>query len=758
MMGQCCDSQPKKAMPIPDGATSCCLPAAQAAMPEGLTPGQRSTQIRIAQMDCPVEERLITDKLAGMPGVDALQFNLLNRTLTLVHQDDALQPALDAIVALGFSAERLDPGQKAMRPLPAGAPTWKLLLAGLAALGAELLHFSEGAADWLIAALALLAIVLCGLGTYRKGLIALRNLDLNINALMSIAVSGAMLIGQWPEAAMVMFLFALAERIEAGSLERARNAIQGLLALSPETARVQQADGSWVERNLPDIGIGALILVRPGERVAMDGKVLKGRSSINQAPITGESMPVDKAEGDPVFAGTINQGAELLCQVTAVASQSTLARIIHAVEQAQASRAPTQHLVDRFSRIYTPMVVLLALLVAILPPLLGGADWLEWVYRALVLLVVACPCALVISTPVTLVSGLAAAARMGILIKGGVHLENGRRLTHLALDKTGTLTHGRPRQTDFLPLSGHDPQRCRSIAASLARRSDHPVSRAIAEQAQQDALAAQDVQDFAALPGRGVQGVVDGRHYQLGNHRLLEERGLCSAQIEAQLDALERQGKTAVILSDQTRALAIFAVADTLRDSSRQAIAELHELGVKTLMLSGDNPHTVASIAAQAGIDESHGNLLPEDKLQIIESLSNGHNRVGMVGDGINDAPALARADLGFAMAAMGTDTAIETADIAIMDDDLGKIPRFIRLSRQAMNILLQNIVLAIGIKVIFLGMTLSGHATLWMAVFADMGVSLLVVLNGLRLLRVPRRQGAPADRMSVHSVQGPDQ
>ncbi|MGH8354028.1 MAG: heavy metal translocating P-type ATPase, partial [Pseudomonas sp.] len=389
-----------------------------------------------------------------------------------------------------------------------------------------------------------------------------------------------------------------------------------------------------------------------------------------------------------------------------------------------------------FSRIYTPAVFLFSLAVAVVPPVLMNGDWFEWIYRALVLLVVACPCALVISTPVSIVSGLAAAARKGILIKGGVYLENGRHITHLALDKTGTITHGKPVQTDFLALGPDDLAGYRSIAASLANRSDHPVSQAVAKDAAEHEIPLQEVVEFEALAGRGVRGTIEGHRYQLGNHRLLEELGFCSPGLESTLDQLERQGKTVVLLSNETQALALFAVADTVKDSSRAAISELHALGVKTLMLTGDNPHTAEAIAAQVGIDEARGSLLPTDKLNLIEALRAYRGSVGMVGDGINDAPALARADIGFAMAAVGTDTAIETADVAIMDDDLCKIPAFIRLSRQTASVLKQNICLALGIKAIFLVVTLTGQATMWMAVFADMGVSLLVVLNGLSLLR----------------------
>nr|WP_312243828.1 heavy metal translocating P-type ATPase [Stutzerimonas nitrititolerans] len=688
-------------------------------------------------MDCPTEERLITDKLSGMPGITALQFNLLQRTLTISHEPQALAPALAAIRALGFTPQLVTDAMPSTETQPSSkGQWWRLGFSGLAAVTAEVLHFGEWAPEWSIAAISIVAVLLCGLAVYRKGWIALTNRNLNINALMSIAVTGAILIGEWPEAAMVMFLFAVAELIEARSLDRARNAIRGLMDLAPERVTVQQDDGRWLEVAVAHVAIGSLVRVRPGERIGLDGEVVRGHSTIDQAPITGESLPVEKVTGDPVFAGTINQHGELDYRVTAQASQSTLARIIHAVEEAQGSRAPTQRFIDRFSRIYTPAVVLFSVGVAIVPPLLAGGQWFDWLYRALVLLVVACPCALVISTPVTIVSGLAVAARRGILIKGGVYLENGRKITHLALDKTGTITCGKPVQTDFLALADGAYETSRSAAASLAHRSDHPVSQAIAQAAAEQSVALYEVENFEALPGRGVRGSIDGRRYQLGNQRLLAELGFGSPALEGTLDQLERQGKTAVILSDEHRVLALFGVADTLRESSKTAIDELHALGVKTLMLTGDNPHTAQAIARQVGIDKARGSLLPTDKLDAIEALIDGQHTIGMVGDGINDAPALARADIGFTMAAAGTDTAIETADVAIMDDDLRKIPAFIRLSRQTVAVLAQNITLALGIKAVFLVVTLMGHATMWMAVFADMGVSLLVVLNGLRLLR----------------------
>ncbi|WP_448694384.1 heavy metal translocating P-type ATPase [Pseudomonas rhizophila] len=724
-----------------DHGHSCCsAKAAPSVVKLGKAPtdGARLSSFRIQAMDCPTEQTLIQNKLGKLAGVQQLEFNLINRVLGVTHDLPNDSPIIDAIQSLGMQAEPLAPGQeKETSELPAPAkPWWPLALSGVTALGAEVIHFTSAAPEWVVALMALVSILSGGLGTYKKGWIALKNRNLNINALMSIAVTGAVLIGQWPEAAMVMFLFTVAELIEAKSLDRARNAISGLMQMAPEQATVQQADGTWQVQAVKAINLGARVRVRPGERVGLDGDVVAGRSTIDQAPITGESLPVEKTVGDKVFAGTINQAGELEYTVTAAADHSTLARIIHAVEQAQGSRAPTQRFVDQFSKIYTPAVFALALAVAVIPPLFMGAIWFDWIYRALVLLVVACPCALVISTPVTIVSGLAAAARKGILIKGGVYLEGGHKLDYLALDKTGTITHGKPVQTDYVPLDPTVEATAPALAASLAARSDHPVSHAIANAVVDKQQAPHAVDNFAALPGRGVRGDINGQTYHLGNHRLVEDLGLCSAELEEKLFALEKQGKSVVLLLDHSGPLALFAVADTVKDSSREAIQQLHELGIKTLMLTGDNAHTAEAIAAQVGMDQARGDLLPGDKLQAIEDLYALGHRVGMVGDGINDAPALARSEIGFAMAAAGTDTAIETADVALMDDDLRKIPAFIRLSRQTSSILKQNIALALVIKAIFLGFTFAGFATMWMAVFADMGVSLLVVFNGLRLLR----------------------
>ncbi len=615
------------------------------------------------------------------------------------------------------------------------------LLLALAAEAAHAIDASTFAVRGLGLALAALAIGLSGIETYTKGLSALRHGKLNINALMSVAVTGAFAIGQWPEAAMVMALYAIAELIEARAADRARNAIQGLVALVPDQAEVLQVDQRWASVPSAEVALQAVVRIRPGARVPLDGVITEGSSALNQSPVTGESLPVEKTVGDTVFAGTINETGELQFRVTAAASDTTLARIIHAVEQAQGTRAPTQRFVDRFAAIYTPAVFAVALAVALLAPWLMGIGWLAALYKALVLLVVACPCALVISTPVTVVSALTSAAHRGILIKGGVFLEEARHLKVVAFDKTGTLTAGRPQLVAWSPAT-NAPDATRSkdelaqLAATLASRSDHPVSQAIARGL---GLAGGTVTDFQAIAGHGVSGTIDGQRYVLGHHRWIEEGARSSPAVEAQRAEHERQGHTVTLLADDHGVIALFAVADTIKPSSREAIADLRALGVLPVMLSGDNEATARAIAQLAGITDVQAPLLPEDKLAAIQGLQQRHGITGMAGDGINDAPALAQADIGFAMGGAGTDIAMEAADVVIMNDDLRRIPETIRLSRRAHAVLMQNIVLALGIKAVCIGLTLFGSATMWMAVFADIGATLIVVANGLRLLRAAR-------------------
>lgn len=676
------------------------------------------------------------DKVVGIHG---LHFNLGERVLTISADVVAIPPALEAIKKAGFKPEPL-PQETDNHQVPAGFwSSWgKLILALGLALIAEAIAFAFPTNQWIAAigmVLALGAIFLSGFGVYAKGLVALRQARLNINALMTVAVTGAFLIGQWPEAAMVMALYAIAEAIEARAVDRARGAIKSLLAMSPELAEVRQNDGTWIRMNVKLVSLDSVVRIAPGERVPLDGTITVGQSAVDQSPLTGESLPVDKTPGDEVYAGTINQAAALEIRVTSLASDSTLSRIIKAVEEAQATRAPTQRFVDQFAAIYTPAVFVLALLVALLLPWVAGVTWLQAIYKGLVLLVIACPCALVISTPVSVVSGLAAGARRGILIKGGVYLEEARKIKAVALDKTGTITEGKPKLVAFEAIALDEPrERLERLAKSLASRSDHPVSKAIAQGLTEST---QEVLSFEAVAGRGVQGVIDGHPYILANHRWIEERNQCSPELEARLAEHEGAGRTVTILANRDRVIALFAVADTIKTSSTQAIAQLKTLGVTPIMLTGDNALTAKTVGHQAGISEIRGNLLPEDKLKAIEEFQGQYGVTAMAGDGINDAPALAKSNIGFAMGAAGTHTAMEAADIVVMNDDLRRLPETIRLSKQTHVILWQNITLALGIKAVFLLMAIFDDASMWMAVFADMGASLLVVFNGLRLLKV---------------------
>jgi Cd2+/Zn2+-exporting ATPase len=735
-------------------ADACCALATQTDCITGVCntnpapDGTSRVRYRIDKMDCPTEERLIRNKLEAMPGVVQLDFNLLQRELTVYHRLEQPQEIAAVLHKLDMAPNLLEANAPVSVLPPALSPRQKGLLAvaGVTAVAAEVIAWSSvQEASWMVMVLAAVSILSAGLPTLKRGWVSLRNLTLNIHFLMSIAVAGAVALGKWPEAAMVVFLFAVAEAIEALSLERARNAIKALTAIAPETAEVKAGE-AWHAKPVAEVAVGSRIRVRTGARVPLDARVASGRAALNQAPITGESLPVDKQAGDLLYAGSIVADGVVEATVTASASDSTLARIALAIQSAQSQRAPTQRFVDQFARYYTPAVVVFAIAVAILGPLLSGGGWSSWLYEALVMLVIACPCALVVSTPVTVVSGLAAAARHGILVKGGVYLEGGRLLKAVALDKTGTLTRGKPALTDAIPLGDMPIAQALQIAASLDDRSTHPVAQALVAgwREQQAGAAVLPVEDFGVLQGRGVKGSVAGQLWHLGNHSLAEDIGVCSAALEGQLAVLERAGKTAIVLCDAAGPVAVFGVADTLRPESAQAVAALKGLGVEPVMLTGDNPATAQAIAAQLGIKDARGDLLPQDKQAAVAELHARYGSVGMIGDGVNDALALARANIGFAMGAAGTATALETADVAIMDDDPRKIADFIRLSQRTATILKQNIALALGIKAVFFTLALGGVATLWMAVFADMGASLLVVFNGMRLLREISLRQAP--------------
>lgn len=687
----------------------------------------QTLKLTLTAMDCPTEAALIREAFADNPHIHLLEFDLINRVLSVTHTLSDQQQIHRTLISI----DMLDDPTKALIHSPRAE--WLMFGAsGVLALGAEIAHWI-GMNPVLIALMAFVAILCAGTSTLKKGWHALRHFKLNINLLMSVAVIGAMLIGQFPEAAVVIFLFTLAEKIEAASLDRARHAISALQAHAPESAQVLQANGSWLEMPSKQIQLGQTLRARPGERIALDGVVTGGNSSVNQTPITGESMPMTKTSGDALFAGSLNEEGILEYQVTAAAGSTTLDRIAAAIQQAQQQRAPTENMIDAFAKIYTPCVFVFAILVAVVLPLFFAMSWHDSIYRALVLLVIACPCALVISTPVTVVSALTSAARRGILIKGGRYLEQARHLATIAFDKTGTLTVGKPSLNKVVATADIDEATCLQIAASLNHLSQHPIAGAIVSAHTGQLIS---VDNFQSITGRGVSGDVQRALYFLGNLRLMVESNIeLPPPLLKQIEQLEMSGNTVVVLANTEKVIALFSIADSVRHDSQSTIAQLHAMKIKTVMLTGDNQHTALAIAQQVGIDEIKAELLPEDKLNLIASLQK-QGPIAMLGDGINDAPALARADIGITLGAAGSATALEVADIALMQDDLSKIPELIHLSKRCANVLTQNITIALGLKAIFLVLTMLGEANLWMAVFADMGASLLVIFNGLRLLK----------------------
>jgi len=613
-------------------------------------------------------------------------------------------------------------------------------------VGAALLAHSAGfASNYVTAALALGAMVAGGWFLVPKAWAAIRKLRPDINLLVVIAAIGASIIGEWVEASAVVFLFGVAEWLEGWADRRARRATRALLELAPPTARMMR-DGRLVEVPVDKVVVGNIVAVASGMSVPLDGEVVAGESSVNQAPITGESVPVDKKPGDTVFAGTINGEGSLEVKVTKAAGDTTLARIIRLVTEAQEQKAPTQRFVDVFARYYTPVVTAVALLVFLVPPLAVNGDWNVWLYRACVLLIIACPCALVISTPVSIVAGLTALARRGVLVKGGAHLETIGRLKALAVDKTGTITEGKPKVQGVESVGSATEGDILRIAAGIDDHSAHPLAKAVVAHAQERQVAFMRAENYQARSGRGAEGRVDGHDYFVGNHRFTHELGVCSEDVERRLSAIEGKGLSVVVVGHRPHdgckgeVLGIIAVGDTLRANAKAAVADLHAAGVvEIVMLSGDNQRTADYIARQVGIDVARGDLLPDQKVEAVKVLREKHGVVGMVGDGVNDAPAMATASIGIAMGAAGTDAAIETADIALMQDDLGKIADSIRLGRRTLGIIYFNITFALALKTVFLVLTLLGHASLWFAILADTGATLLVIANALRLLRAPK-------------------
>lgn len=622
--------------------------------------------------------------------------------------------------------------------------TYSLVASGVLVGAAFVVHFVRESATLLVAGLSVAAMAAGGWFLLPKTWRAILRLRPDINLLVVVAAIGASIIGEWVEAATVIFLFGVAEWLEGWADRRAHRAVERLLEIAPKTASVKR-EGRFVDVAVDEVKVGEIVAVKSGMNVPLDGNVVAGESALNQAPITGESVPVEKRKGDPVFAGTVNGEGSLEIEVTKPAGDTTLARIIRHVKEAQEQRAPTQRFVDVFARYYTPAVTLIALLVFLGPPLLLHGDWSQWLYRACALLIIACPCALVISTPVSIVAGLTALAKRGVLVKGGAHLESIAKLKALAVDKTGTITEGKPRVQSVEALNGQSEDEIVRIAAGIDAHSSHPLARAVVDCAMERKLEVPRAENYQARPGRGADGIIGEHTYFVGNHRFTHELGVCSPDIERLLAAVEAKGLSVVVVGHKPHArcagetLGIIAVGDSVRGNAHEAVSALHGAGVEQIvMLSGDNQRIVDSVAKEVGIDQASGDLLPDEKVEAVKALRAKHGCTGMIGDGVNDAPAMATADLGIAMGAAGTDAAIETADIALMKDDLGKVAETIRLGRRTMGIIRFNIGFALALKALFLALTLCGHAGLWLAIMADTGATLFVVANALRLLRNP--------------------
>jgi Cd2+/Zn2+-exporting ATPase len=582
-----------------------------------------------------------------------------------------------------------------------------------------------------------LSIIIGGYKTARSALYGLKKLNFDMNVLMAIAVVGAVAIGEWIEGALVVIFFSLSNTLSVYTLEKARNSIKALMGLAPREAAIIR-NGEEMLLAVENVQVEDVMIVKPGEKIAMDGVIVKGSSSVNQAAITGESMPVEKEVGNEIFAGTINQQGSIQVKVTKRVEDTTLAKIIHLVQEAQGQRAKSQEYIDRFAKIYTPVVIALSVLITIVPPLFFGGIWADWIYRGLALLIAACPCALVISSPVSIISAIGNSAKNGVLIKGGVFLEEAGAIKAIAFDKTGTLTVGRPEVTDIVVVNGTSEKEFLAISAALEKYSEHPLAAAIVRRAERDKIAFSEAKDFSAITGKGAEGKVDGVTYYIGNPRLFNELGTDLDQVQKDIDRLQQEGKTAMILGTKEKVIGVVAVADEVRDLSKDAIARLKEAGIeRTIMLTGDNYATAQAIANKIGIDEFRAELLPEDKVKAVKDLQQKHGKIAMVGDGINDAPALATADLGIAMGVAGTDAALETADIALMADDLTKLPFTVRLSRATLRNIKQNIWFSNGVNIITMILIVPGFASLLFVALADVLAAVLVVLNAMRLMRI---------------------
>ena len=713
------------------------------------------TLLSVPEMDCPVEAGEI-EREFRKAGISGYELNIMNRTIAV--PSALTDAARKAIEAAGYESTVMV--QRRREADFEDKTPWKRYFLALAiAIGCE---FFEIAADWGVIhlpeaivsgatlVLALIAIALVGLTTFRKGIQSAMKGTLNMNTLMAVAVTGGVLIGAWPEAAMVLVLFEISEAIEQLSMAKARRSIRDLMSVAPEKALVRQENGTYAEMRVEEVGPGAEVRIAPGDRVPLDGKIIEGSSTFDQSMVTGESMPAEKGPGATVWAGTVNLASTIVITVTAPASQSLTARIIESVENAQASKSPVQRFVDRFAAVYTPLVFVFALAVAILPPLFVG-DWLGWLYKALCLLVIACPCALVISTPVTIVSALATATRCGLLIKGGLFLEEARKLKNVGLDKTGTLTKGEPQVEKIELFSGTTREKALELAASLGVMNKHPLSVAIVEEARKEGVKLHEVKEFTALPGAGVRGRVGSGRLSLLNFASVQKAGLSTDEVEKAFHEAMESGRSSVALADAFGVLAVFELADEIKEDTRVGLRQLAAEGVTPWLLTGDNERAARALAGELGLENVASDLLPEAKLSRIRELQKT-GLTAMVGDGINDAPALAQADIGIAMGVRGTDSAIEAADIAVMDDRISSVATLVRLSRMTHSVLVQNIVFALGIKVIFTILALCGVATMWMAVFADTGTCLIVVANGMRMMRAKPKLDRMAAAVEAHA------
>lgn len=619
-----------------------------------------------------------------------------------------------------------------------------LLYASLLIVFGYISQFVNGEENIITSLLFAAAIVIGGYSLFKVGFQNLLHFEFDMKTLMTVAIIGAAIIGEWAEGAIVVILFAISEALERFSMDRARQSIRSLMDIAPKEALVRR-NGQEMMIHVDDIAVGDIMIVKPGQKLAMDGVVVHGYSAVNQATITGESVPVEKTVDDEVFAGTLNEEGILEVKVTKLVEDTTISKIIHLVEEAQGERAPSQAFVDKFAKYYTPIIMIIAGLVAVVPPLLFGGSWGTWVYQGLAVLVVGCPCALVISTPISIVSAIGNAAKKGVLIKGGIYLEEMGALKAIAFDKTGTLTKGVPVVTDFKMLNNQvNAEDMLSIITALEYRSGHPLASAIMKKADEENISYTHVivDDFSSITGKGIKGTINGTTYYIGNPKLFENLSVDFNNEQDQLvTALQNQGKTAMVVGTEKEILAVIAVADEVRESSKEVIQKLHQLGIKkTIMLTGDNKGTADAIGGHVGVTDIQAELLPQDKLEFIKKLRSKYGNVAMVGDGVNDAPALAASTVGIAMGGAGTDTALETADVALMGDDLRKLPFSIKLSRKALTIIKQNITFALAIKFIALLLVIPGWLTLWIAILSDMGATLLVALNGLRLMRVKEK------------------